>query len=417
MPRNSEQNQVAAHDLAIKAAAARNGKPTEYTVADSDGLTLRVEPSGSASYYVRYSASGKRQRMRLGARGVLALKDARKRAKEIAVAIEKGEDPVASAQARANSPTFRQLWDERKRHGEARSVHTINSYEQALNQFAMKEIGDVPADEIAMDKVAALLRKVHAVSPHRAHVVRCAIGSTYRWGYKRGSVKTNPTIGLGFIHRAEPRERRVAADEIAKFWTGVNGAQGPTPAMRIILKLALLTGQRTSTVAGARVDELELQSANPRWRVSKSRMKNKRAGEHVLPLVPAVAELFREAIALNPHSEFVFPSEGKGDHIDKHSISRAMSRLCSRVGIDDLHAHDFRKAINTWMAENGVSYDVRTRVLHHATPDVTSRNYDFSILDGPMRDAMQQWADHIDRIANAQTPEGKQNVVSMPKRA
>ncbi|MFX7934497.1 hypothetical protein ABTK33_20640, partial [Acinetobacter baumannii] len=86
------------------------------------------------------------QRMRLGARGVLALKDARKRAKEIAVAIEKGEDPVASAQARANSPTFRQLWDERKRHGEARSVHTINSYEQALNQFAMKEIGDVPAD-------------------------------------------------------------------------------------------------------------------------------------------------------------------------------------------------------------------------------------------------------------------------------
>jgi integrase len=416
MPRNSEKNQVAAHDLAIKAASARGGKPTEYTVADSDGLTLRVEPSGSASYYVRYSAGGKRQRMRLGARGVLPLKDARKRAKEIAVAIEKGEDPVASAQARASSPTFKQLWDERKKHGEARSVHTINSYEQALNQFAMKEIGDVPADEIGMDKVAALLRKVHTVSPHRAHVVRCAIGSTYRWGYKRGSVKTNPTIGLGFIHTAEPRERRVTADEIGKFWTGVEGKEGPTQPMRIILKLALLTGQRTSTIAGARIDELDLQSANPRWRVSRSRMKNKRAGEHLLPLVPAVAKLFREAIDVSKHAEFVFPSEGKGDHIDKHSISRAMNRLCSRVGIEDLHAHDFRKAINTWMAEHGVSYDVRTRVLHHATPDVTSRNYDFSILDGPMRDAMQKWADHIDRIVASKAGNPNVNVVQLTQR-
>lgn len=412
MPRASDKNQIAAHDLAVKAAGARDNKPTEYVIADSDGLTLRVEPSGSAAYYVRYSVAGKRQRLRLGARGVIPLKDARKQAKEVAVSVENGQDPVAASHARANSPTLRRLWDERKQHGEARSIHTINSYEQALNQFVMGEIGDVPADELSMDRIAALLRKVHAVSPHRAHVVRSAIGSTYRWAYKRGSVKTNPTIGLGFIHTAEPRERRVTAAEIAKFWSGVDGTHGPTRPMRIILKLALLTGQRTSTVAGARVSELQLQSANPRWTVSRSRMKNRRAGDHILPLVPAAVELFKEAISIARDGDFVFPSDGSGEHIDKHSISRAMNRLCGKVGIENLHVHDFRKAINTWMAEQGVSYDVRTRVLHHATPDVTSRNYDFSILDGPMRQALQMWADHIDKVVSVAS-DGRTNVVSL----
>jgi integrase len=133
--------------------------------------------------------------------------------------------------------------------------------------------------------------------------------------------------------------------------------------MRLILKLALLTGQRSSTVAGARVEELELGVANPMWRISRTRMKNRRAG-HVLPLTPAVVSLFKEATSINGDSAFVFPSEGRGDHIDKHSVSRAMNRLCERIGIVDLHVHDFRKAINTWLSERLVPFEVRTRIMH-----------------------------------------------------
>ena len=195
--------------------------------------------------------------------------------------------------------------------------------------------------------------------------------------------------------------------------------------MRLLLKIALLTGQRSSTVAGARLDELELDTANPRWRIDSSRMKNKDT-DHVLPLTPAAVALFKRAIALNNEgAQFVFPSEGNGEHFDVHSVSRAMNRLCTRIGINpkksegkpgprdkskNLRVHDFRKALNTWLAERGISYDVRARIMHHSPPDVTSRNYDFSMLDGPMRQALQDWADHVGAVACADKSEASKVV-------
>jgi integrase len=53
--------------------------------------------------------------------------------------------------------------------------------------------------------------------------------------------------------------------------------------MRIILKLAVLTGQRESEVAGALASELHLDTANPRWRIPSERMKRKNR-EQIVPL-------------------------------------------------------------------------------------------------------------------------------------
>ena len=161
MPRTAERNLLPANDSAVKATVARDGKTTESKIADSDGLTLRVEPAhgalvrgepvGKAAYYVRYTArGGKRQRLRIGARGVVSLRDARAKAKEVALAVGKGEDPVASAIERSESPTLRKLWEDRKQHGEKLAPGTQKYYEQALNQYAFPEWA-THADEITAD--------------------------------------------------------------------------------------------------------------------------------------------------------------------------------------------------------------------------------------------------------------------------
>ena len=381
MPRKAERNLLPANDLAIKAAWPRGKIATEYKIAGIDGLTLRVEPTNTASFYVRYRFGGAQRRMRLGKRGVLSLAEAKARAYEIAARVERGEDPKATEAAREESKTFRQLWEERKEHG-ALSPFTAKSYEQSLEQYAFAEIGDVPAAEISADMIARLLRDVRSVSKHRAHTVRCAIGSTFRWGYSHRLVPSNPTVGLGFVHPATVRDRVVAPEEIEAFWHGVearaDSGHGLTKRMQIVLKLLLLTGQRNSTVAGARVDELTLDTVNPVWKIKRNRMKNK-SRDHVLPLTPMAVQLFREALAMNEGSEFVFPGEGEASpHLTQRSVSHAMWRLRARVGIEDLRVHDFRKAMTTWLADDGVVYDVRTRIMHHSPPDVTSRNYDFT---------------------------------------
>jgi integrase len=421
MPRVATTNLLPANDLAVKAAVAREGKATEYKIADSSGLNLRVEPSGRGAYYVRYTASNGRQRFRIGARDAVSLRDARQKAREIIAAVGRGEDPVAVAKDRAESATFREMWEQRKQHGDKRSAHTMTTYQQALDQYVMDEIGDVPVDEITMERLTALLRGIQRGdakgstkekgSKHRASIVRSVIGSTYRWGRAQGIAKTNPTIGLGFIHNGEPRERTMDADEIAKLFRAIEDEPSLTPRTRIVLKLLLLTGSRNSTVTGARVDELKnLDCANPTWAIKRDRMKAKR--DHVLPLTPIAAQLFRDAVAINGGSEFVFPSEGKGEHYVRQTVASAMRRICARIGIADLRAHDFRRTVNSWLSDEGVSYDVRVRIMAHTPADITTRVYDRSKLAGPLYDALTKWERYVVGCASASQSSGE-NVVKL----
>src|SRR5262245_31520213 len=99
--------------------------------------------------------------------------------------------------------------------------------------------------------------------------------------------------------------------------------------MRIILTLAVLTGQRESEVAGALASELQLDTANPRWRIPSERMKRKNR-EQIVPLTTQAMALFKRAIELGNGSAYVFPAdttrtrigqEPRRPHINGESVS------------------------------------------------------------------------------------------------
>lgn len=69
--------------------------------------------------------------------------------------------------------------------------------------------------------------------------------------------------------------------------------------------------------------------------------------------------------------------------------------------------------MTTWLVEQGVPYDVRTKITHHLDADPHSRNYDFSKLEKPMRDAMTRWADYVVSCR----AEAISNVVPMVRKA
>jgi hypothetical protein len=52
-----------------------------------------------------------------------------------------------------------------------------------------------------------------------------------------------------------------------------------------------------------------------------------------------------------------------------------------------------------WLTPRTVSSDVCDLILHHARKGVTASHYDFSTLEGPMRKALQDWADYVCSIA------------------
>jgi integrase len=72
----------------------------------------------------------------------------------------------------------------------------------------------------------------------------------------------------------------------------------------------------------------------------------------------------------------MFPSEGKGNHFVRPTLARAMQRVCARGEITGLRAHDFRRSINSWLHDEGLGYDVRSRLMAHSSPDITCRSLD-----------------------------------------
>jgi integrase len=407
------RNSVAYNDLAVsKKARAQVGKQIEWQIETVPGLSLVVKPSGVATFYVRYHVGQgskiKHRRKALGQYGdkphQMSLSDARDAALEIRGAVRKGSDPVREATVSSSSLTLRQLFDERVKKDGKRAQRTLDDYKLALEADVFPDLGDLPASEIDADQIVAVLERVEARSKHAAHKVRSALGSTFRWGLQRRKVKRNPVSGLGFNYSGPARKVVLSDDDLAALWKAIDDtAFGATEPMRIILKLAVLTGQRNSEVAGAERSELRLEGANPRWTIPANRMKRK-TDDQIVPLSQQAAALFSRAIELAGDSPFVFPGsthgrregcEWRAEHIGQESVSRAMAKAREVAGIEDIRVHDMRKCLTTWLAERFERPDVLDRILHHARKGVTGTHYDFSVLEGPMRQALQRWADHV----------------------
>jgi integrase len=427
------RNTVPFNDLAVgKLARGKVEKQREWQVESVPGLSLVVKPSGVATFFARYhvgqGAKIKHRRKALGQYGTqpgqLKLRDAREMALTIRGAVTKGGDPVTEANAKATALTLRQLFEERVRKDGKRAPRTLDDYKLALEADVFPELGDVLAGEIDADQIVAVLERVEARSKHAAHKVRSALGSTFRWGLQRRKVKRNPVSGLGFNHVAPARKVLLTDVEMARLWHAIDSPEfGATEPMRIILRLAVLTGQRNSEVAGAERSELRLDGSNPRWTIPAQRMKRK-TDEQVIPLSTQAAALFSRALELAGESPFVFPGsthgrrpdkEWRAEHIGQESVSRAMARAREIAGLEDVRVHDMRKVLTTWLAEGFERPDILDRILHHARKGVTGTHYDFSVLEGAMRSALQRWSDHVARITGAEA--AASNVVEMKQRA
>ena len=400
------------NDRTVNAAKAKGPRGTEYQIAADPGFKLFVTAAGVGTYFYRYDDKRGRDRVqnriKIGRRDEITLASARKRANDLRAKVGAGEDPREAAEARKTALTFKELFEERMRLDSDRAQTTLANYDEVLKREVFPTLGNLVADEITSAKFAGVLRMIK--SEHSAHRARSAIGSTYRWARKRELVSGNPTIGLGFTKKSEPRKRLLSPDELRTLWLGMDREDvSISEAVKTIVRLAILTGQRRAEVTGTSASELTLDDDRPLWRIPAARMKRKSA-EQVVPLSREAAALFRNAMT-EARDGFVFPSDKrrvrlgvvpKFPHIDPHSISTAMRRLTDKLGIDDAHVHDARKVLATWLRQvHKARADVLDAVLHHAARGVTNTHYNFADLEEPVRQALQAWADHVTKITAA----------------
>jgi integrase len=422
MPR-AAQNVLKRNAMAVKKAVARDAKATEYRVDGVPGLVLLCQPSGAAKWYffysVRVGTKNKRRKLPLGDRESLSLADACTQVLELRTAVNAGADPVADAQDEAKGITFREMAEEFLRTDRlADSTKAVYRYSYEAHVYPV--IGDLPAAQVTGDHIVRICRAIEKNGTLvQSDRTKSYIGGAFRYGLHQRYVKSTPTAGLGKRAETAPRKRTPSADEISEFyWHGPEKPGVPvSTAVRDIIRLAILTGQRRQECAGARVDEFDdLDGRVSTWtlpgdqivkgRRTKGRTKNGR--KQTVRLSTQAAELVRSAIELHSDGVFLFPAKrstvaiGKAPrtpYINEQSVTTAIRRMRDALGHEDIRLHDLRRGIANWMKDKGIGREVRDLVLNHKDGSVDDRHYSNSAtMEKQVRIAMQAWGDHVESL-------------------
>lgn len=429
------KNELGFNDREVaKAIRDAKGQPqAERRFTGITGLVLVTQPTGVGTFWVFYTTkAGQRRKYRIGEYGPTTLEKAKKEARRVVSSVDDGEDPAREAKSLRDAITFEQLAERFLTENPDLADTTKEVYRYTLQKNAYLYIGTTPAEAVTVDDVIAICKRIEATGARvQSERTKATIGGVYRWAVKERLVRESPTKGIG---RRSPKVARVRAptdQELAALWSAVtNPDMKLSRSMRLIIQLAVLTGQRRTEVAGARRTELHgLDTDNPMWiipgdtnkrgKIIPGRTKNGR--EQHVPLSPQAAALFREALEASKGSEFVFPADmskvrigaaPRTEHIHGESVTRAMVRLREVAGIEDVSLHDMRRAISNWLKDQGVSREVRDLVLNHVDPSVTERHYSASArMERQVTQALRDWADHVWEVTGQAVP--KSNVVPL----
>jgi integrase len=332
-------------------------------------------------YYVRYRVNGEQIVKSIGRHGALTPDTARAKAKQLLGTVAGGGDPFAQLNGEGFSAVVDRYLARKKAVLKPTSYAGIELY---LRNHSSPFHG-LRLDQIDRRKIAVLLGEIEttsgAVSRNRA---RSALSALFGWAIQEGLCETNPVQGTGKADEGGSRERVLSADELRILWRGLGD-----DAFSNIVRLLLLTGMRRNEVGKLSWPEIDL--AKRQITLPPSRVKNGR--EFTLPLSAQALRII-EGLPRRNSSDYLFGERGFNDG------GSAKVKLDQRLGIADWHLHDLRRTAATMMAELGVQPNVIELALNHVSGHKAgvAGIYNRSKMTGAVRDALQRWADHLDKL-------------------
>lgn len=414
MPRKAV-NKLAANVKAIEACIKRHADQPMHSwrIEGHDGLVLVTHPSGTGIWWFIYRLKGEKQRkVKIGRFEDLKLAGATDKALEFRLAKTRGENP---AYVEHKGLTFKTVAERCLAEHPSLAQSTRKNYAQCLKADVYSVIGDKAAATVSAADIAAICRGIKAKG-HIVHAqrVKTSIGGIYRWAVQESLVARNPAREVPNQQTvASVRDRVPTADELRRVWLAVAGSNSLTLSIKLIIQLTTLTGLRGGEIAGARVEEFDDgvwtiggDVAKAGRIVTEGRMKSGR--QQIVYLSRQARALFDRALKECANEEYVFPSaplpmskaKCKALHTDRRSVSRAMARICKLLEIEDLHLHDMRTAMTSWLDDAGVQESIQGAILHHSPKDVTSIHYRRSNREARLRAAWQLWADHVEAVVS-----------------
>jgi integrase len=204
------------------------------------------------------------------------------------------------------------------------------------------------------------------------------------WGY----LKASPAAKVTKAKETGGRVRYLTAEERQLLLEGgvatVKAKDGrawtiehkPSPALRLYVLAALMTGARRGELLRLRWSEVDMKRRSLTFRETKN------GHDRTVPMTPALAEAFQALPRPLDATSRVLPV-----YEDPHVLTRAFARHAKRVGVQGVTFRDLRHDAASTLTMAGVPQRAVMELLGHRDPRMTVRYQ--HLAPGHLRDAMR----------------------------
>ena len=387
-------------------------KPYEVMDTGVTGLGIRVMPSGVKSFILfrRFPGSKHPARRSLGKYSEISLADARDKAREWNVLVEKGTDPTIEnrrqrtaaieAEKKRQASTFEGAFEEYLRR-KALKLKSGRHIEREMRREFQTWM-TLPLADITPSMVKETIRGIiERDAETQAHFAFGVLRTFLNWAVDSGDfgievspcTKLKPTVLIG------PRNIRshILKDvEIAAFWRASESMGYPFGKF---FQLLALTALRRNEAADGRWSEIDF--ASKLWVIPEERMKG--GARHAVPLVPEIQALLQSLDRFKGGSYLFTTTFGQRP---VSGFSKAKARLDKLMRMD-LEAqglpfepfvlHDIRRTCRTKFSALPVEDRVRELLLAHAKPGL-HKVYDLHVYDKEKAEALKLWHETLKSI-------------------
>jgi integrase len=370
------------------------------------GLFFVVQPSGRASWALRYRFDGRPCKLTLGSFPDLDLKAAREAAGGALAEIARGGDPaLAKRQAKAAShrPAERELVEnivERfvERHAKR---HTRPKTARETERLLKKEVvGKWRGRALADITKADVHELLDAIADRGAPVVANRTLSAFRklcaWAEERAIILLSPCNRVKKPSPERSRDRVLSDAELKAF---LHSCDAAGPLFGPLFKLLALTGQRRGEVAGMSWREIDLETR--RWTIPASRTKN--GIEHTVPLSQQALAILTALPRINSKDSLVFTTTGQSPPVNfALPQDRVAAAMRADIGneVPPWVLHDLRRSAATGMARLGIDLPIIEKVLNHTSGSFAGivKTYQRHSFADEKRAALDAWGRHVERL-------------------
>lgn len=419
-----------------------NGKRETYWDTVTKGLYLDVHCSGKKTFGVfgktktKAYPKGHAWRVTLGEwrKDIYGLADATRDAKvHLLAAATQRVDPAVEKRKMREAGTFGDLVESFLPAAQIRQS-TREEWGRLLRHPRLAGLRARPTPEVSRGELVRLFDKIAADAVkdgglgYSANRTLEAVRRVFTWAIDKELVTASPVVGIKPPIEEEPRQRAYSDEEIGRLvrafarpmlaeYKPGSERKDPTETSPFVamtvdaVRLCLWTGCRIESAMGAPVSEFhlplnadgEVDVDNAVWTIGGTRAGTKNGLPWSVPLVAPAVEMIRRRIGASP---WLFPGKVRGDAASGplHRSQKAMDLIAKASGIEGFRPHDLRRTINTWLASRpGGAWplEVRDAVLGHAKRGLEG-TYNVHSYSAEKRDALTQWANHVERIAAAE---------------